>query len=354
MATGPGTASPSWRCAAPLAGVVTMLVALVACSNVLPSPEPSASHRATDGGGGSSHSSDPTATSTSPSPAPPTWQLREVALPMELAGHSVLGVSPDGETILVGDASAFSSVHLVTPTEVVELVVPGHTAGTPVVAQLSPDARFVVLMERGRLWRFNIAAHTYDVLPNAPGTEGAIGWALSDSGRLLVLTGRVASVEFGGATDTALWTLDLSELRYERLGTRTDGIAVYPLTGGAALLSDESVSHDNSGWVVHGMRPDGSDEVLYDIGRQFGVVAAFALSPDGTALAVTLADNGTWILEASAEEAIEVSAGRVIDFSPDGAMLRMALPDGWVKALDREGTVIATVSGPTTGWVAAQ
>ena len=293
--------------------------------------------------------------SPSPSPTPyalSSWRLVHLELPADLAGHLVNGVSSDGRLVLVQEPQAAQSVHLiVSATDVRDLIVPGHTQGAPIGSVLSPDGHFVLLSELGQAWQYDIASMVYSALPNPPGTTGG-QFSVVDAQHLLVLTGPLASYEFGGTTNTQLWRLDLNTLTYTKLGMRHDGIAANPTAeGGAVLLVDTSPHHDNTGWIFYRILPDGSDHVLYDYRAHYPGPLNFAVARDGQSLAFTNTAGRASLYEGSSGAGREVGAGIVRDFSPDSVLLRLEQKDGTVEAVDRSGTIVYSVPGPASGWI---
>lgn len=282
---------------------------------------------------------------------PFAWELVELSVPSDLIDDHVAGVSADGGVILLVPTTAFANAHVVTPSEVTEVVVPDHTVGAQIHGQLGRDGTFAILAELGQLWRYDVAAKTYVRLPNPPGSIGVADWTLASNDRMLALTGLRASPEFGGITDTRLWTLDFETLAYTELGGRTDAIAAFAIAdGGAVVVTDTSPEHDNSGWILYRIDPEGSDELLYDFRGGPGSVAALALAPDGTTVAFAIQGAGSWIVESPEGEARQVSEGQVIDFSPDGKLLRAEFADGHIEVIDRQGAFVSSVPAGPTGW----
>lgn len=294
--------------------------------------------------------------SSSPTPSGPSaWHLVQLELPAELKGYLVNGVSHDGAIALVQEPQAAQSVHLiVSPADVRDLVVPGHTVGAPIGSSLSPDARFVLLSELNQAWVYDIGSKGYVSLPNPPGSTGAAFW-ISDARHLLALTGSRASHEFGGTTNTQLWRFDLDSLAYSRLGTRHDGLDVYPTSdGGAVILIDTSPAHDNTGWIFQRVLPDGSDHALYEMGADNPPPSAWAVAPDGQSVAFTTEGLEVLLYDGSTAQPRQIAVGYIRDFSPDSVLLRIVQQDGVVQAIDRSGLVVISLAGPATGWVADQ
>ena len=302
-----------------------------------------------------SPSTDVPSPSVNPTPfEPSSWRLVQIDLPAEVAGHQVAGVSPDGKVVLVVELPALSSAHLVTAAELRNLIVPGHTDGAPISAQLSPDGGFVLLSELGLAWRYEVSSMAYTRLPNPPGMPGG-QWMIQDSHHALVLTGSVASHEFGGITDTQVWRLDLETLAYSELGARHDGVGVYPVAdGGAVILVDTSSQHDNTGWIFYRILPDGSDHLLYDYGTNYPPPSGWAVALDGQSIAFTVGGGKTLLFEESSGDVLKLGDGGVLDFSPDSVLVRLLRQDGTVVAVDRSGTIVTSLSGPPSGWIGVE
>jgi hypothetical protein len=313
-------------------------------------PSPSASPTATGASSSTAPSSSPPSASPTPYQLSP-WHLVQLQLPGELKGYLVNGVSPNGSLILVQEPQAAQSVYLiVSPTDVRDLVAPGHTVGAPIGSGLSPDARFVLLTELGQAWLYDTGSKAYTSLPNPPGTTGGGFW-VGDASHLLVLTGPKASHQFGGTTNTQLWRLDLQTLAFTKLGTRHDGLAVYPTAdGGAVLLTDTSLQHDNTGSILYRVLPDGSDRVLYDLGGSQTPPAAWAVAPDGQSVAFNTAGLKVLLFDGPSRQPREVAHGIVQDFSPDSILLRIVQQDGGVQAIDRTGQIVTSLPGSASGW----
>jgi hypothetical protein len=341
----------------------TVLVATVATGvslrvfhigDVAGGPAPSASSGAT--GSTLPVSSSPTTPLDSPRPSGLSlWQLVQLELPTEFKGYLVNGVSPDGALVLVQEPQAAQSVHLISsPTEVRDLVAPGHTAGAPIGSALSPDARFVLLSELGQAWIYDMDHATYTKLPNPPGTTGGFFW-VANASNLVVLTGPRASHEFGGTTNTQLWRLGLDTLTYSELGARHDGIFLFPAEdGGAMLVTDTSPEHDNSGWVLFRILPDGSDQLFLDLGASYPTPLNLAVGLDGQSVAFTVGDDLRAMYFDGRYRAAQIGLGHVLDFSPDSLLLRLAQADGSVQAVDRSGALVTSLPQSTTGWILAE
>lgn len=327
-------------------------------------PAPSAS----PGASGSPPPVSPTPTTSSVVPRPSGlsyWQLVPLELPAELEGYLVTGVSSDGARVLVQEPQAAQSVHLiVSPTDVRSLVAPDHTTGAPIGSALSPDARFVLLSELGQAWIYDIDHDTYTKLPNPPGTTGGSFW-VANARSLVILTGPRASREFGGTTNTQLWRLDLDTLTYSELGARHDGINVFPAEdGGAMLVTDTSAEHDNSGWVLFQILPDGSDRLFLDLGASYPTPLNLAVGLNGgldgrsvvfgQSVAFTVGDDLRVMYFDGRAAAAQIGLGHVMDFSPDSLLLRVAQADGSVQAMDRTGALVTSLPQTTTGWILAE
>jgi hypothetical protein len=341
----------------------TVLVAAVATGvslrvfhigDVAGGPSPSASSGAT--GSTLPVSSSPTTPIDSPRPSGLSfWQLVQLELPTDFKGYLVRGVSPDGARVLVQEPQAAQSLFLiVSPTDVRDLVVPNHEVGAPIGSSLSPDGGFVLLSELGQAWTYDIDRETYTKLPNPPGTTVGFFW-VANASNLLVLTGPMASHEFGGTTNTQLWRLDLDTLTYSELGSRHDGVNVFPAEdGGAMLVTDTSAEHDNSGWVLFQILPDGSDQLFLDVGASYPTPSALAVGLDGQSVAFTVGDDLRVMYFDGRYRAAQIGVGYVQDFSPDSLLLRLAQADGSVQAVDRTGALVTSLSQPTTGWILAE
>lgn len=314
-------------------------------------PSPSASPTATEASSSAAPSSSPLSASPTPYQLSP-WHLVQLQLPAALKGYLVNGVSPNGSLILVQEPQAAQSVHLIaSPTDVRDLVAPGHTVGAPIGSALSPDARFVLLTELGQAWLYDVGSKAYMTLPNPPGTTGGGFW-VGDASHLLVLTGPVASHQFGGTTNTQLWRLDLQTLAFTKLGARHDGLAVYPTAdGGAVLLTDTSLQHDSTGWILYRILSDGSDRVLFDLGAIYPSSVLLAVAPDGQSIAFTTPGGKALLYDGSTSQPREVAHGYVLDFSPDSVLLRIGQQNGGVQAIDRSGLVVTSLPGSASGWV---
>jgi hypothetical protein len=346
-----------------VAVAATVLVAAVATGaslrlfhigEVAGGPSPSAS----SGASGSTPpvSSTPTTSSISPRPSGLSyWQLVPLELPAELEGYLVRGVSPDGARVLVQEPQAAQSVHLiVSPTDVRNLVVPDHAVGAPIGSAMSPDGRFVLLSELGQAWIYDIDQETYTKLPNPPGTTVGFFW-VANASNILVLTGPMASHEFGGTTNTQLWRLELDTLTYSGLGARHDGINVFPAEdGGAMLVTDASAEHDNSGWILYRILPDGSDHLWLDVGASFPTPSALAVGLDGESLVFTIGDDFRAMYFDGRAAVVQIGLGVVLDFSPDSLLLRLAQADGSVQAVDRTGALVTSLSSLASGWIRAE
>jgi hypothetical protein len=276
-------------------------------------------------------------------------------LPAELEGYLVRGVSPDGARVLVQEPQAAQSVHLiVSPTDVRNLVVPDHAVGAPIGSAMSPDGRFVLLSELGQAWIYDIDQETYTKLPNPPGTTVGFFW-VANASNILVLTGPMASHEFGGTTNTQLWRLELDTLTYSGLGARHDGINVFPAEdGGAMLVTDASAEHDNSGWILYRILPDGSDHLWLDVGASFPTPSALAVGLDGESLVFTIGDDFRAMYFDGRAAVVQIGLGIVLDFSPDSLLLRLAQADGSVQAVDRTGALVTSLSSLASGWIRAE
>ncbi len=351
----------------------TVLVATVATGvslqvlhigEVAGGPSPSASSGATESA--LPVSSSPTTFSILPRPSGLSyWQLVPLELPAELEGYLVKGVSPDGARVLVQEPQAAQSVRLiVSPTDIRDLVAPEHTTGAPIGSALSPDARFVLLSELGQAWMYDVDHDTYAKLPNPPGTTGGSFW-IANARSLVILTGPRASHEFGGTTNTQLWRLDLDTLTYSELGTRHDGINVFPAEdGGAMLLVDTSAEHDNSGWVLFQILPDGSDRLSLDLGASYPTPLNLAVGLNGgldgrsdvlgQSVAFTVGDDLRVMFFDGRYAAAQIGVGLVQDFSPDSLLLRLVQADGSVQAVDRTGALVTSLPPSPTGWILAE
>lgn len=317
-------------------------------------PSPSASSGAS--GATPPVSSNPTTSSISPRPSGLSyWRLVQLELPVELEGYLVRGVSPDGAPVLVQEPQAAQSVRLiVSPTDVRDLVAPEHSTGAPIGSALSPDGRFVLLSELGQAWIYDIDQETYTRLPNPPGTSGGSFW-VANASRLVVLTGPQASHEFGGTTNTQLWSLDLDTLTYSELGARHDGVNVFPAEdGGAMLVTDASAAHDNSGWILFRILPDGSDHLFLDLGASYPPPSALAVGLDGQSVAFTIGDDLRAMYFDGRYRAAQIGVGYVLDFSPDSLLLRVAQRDNTVQAIDRTGALVTSLPQLASGWVLAE
>ena len=341
----------------------TVLVAAVATGvslrmfdigEVASGPSPSASSGAS--GATPPVSSNPTTSSISPRPSGLSyWQLVQLELPAELEGYLVRGVSPDGALVLIQEPQAAQSVRLiVSPTDVRDLVAPEHTIGAPIGSALSPNGRFVLLSELGQAWIYDIDQETYTKLPNPPGTSGGSFW-VGNASRLVVLTGPRASHEFGGTTNTQLWRLDLDTLTYSELGVRHDGVNVFPTEdGGAVLVTDTSAEHDNSGWILYRILPDGSDHLWLDLGASFPTPSALAVGFDGQSIAFTVGEDLRAMFFDGRYRSAQIGLGYVLDFSPDSLLLRLAQRDNSVQAIDRTGALVTSLPQLASGWVLAE
>lgn len=316
-------------------------------------PSPSTSSGAT--GSTLPVSSSPTTSSISPRPSGLSyWQLVQLELPAELEGYLVRAVSPDGALVLVQEPQAAQSVHLITPTDVRDLVVPEHTVGAPIGSALSPDARFVLLSELGQAWIYDIDREAYTKLPSPPGTTVGFFWVANNS-NLLVLTGPMASHEFGGTTNTQLWRLELDTRTYSELGARHDGVNVFPAEdGGAMLVTDTSAEHDNSGWVLFRILPDGSDQLFLDLGASYPPPSGLAVGRDGQSVAFTIGNDLRVMYFDGRYRAAQIGVGWVQDFSPDSLLLRLAQADGSVQAVDRTGALVTSLPSLASGWIRAE
>jgi hypothetical protein len=350
--------SPTWArrgTSGLLAGIA--IIAGVGCGLISTGDEsrgPGGPHSTSVGSPRSTARASPTVVTGTPSPTfrASSWELRGLNVPPELAEFAIAGSSPDGAVILAIEPTAFSSAHLVTPDAVREIIVPDHIAGAPIGAQLSADGSYAVVSELGHLWHYDVGEMTYERLPDPPESNGVIGWTLGPDHALLALTGPVANPAFGTTTDTLLWKLDLQSREFVQVGSRTDGIAVYWAGACAALLVDRSQRQDNTGWVLF-LICDGSDELFFDIGAAHGSASSLAVAPDGSAIAFGLPnDGGSWLVESSLAPAMRLSDGQVVDFSPDGRLIRITHPGGEVEAVDREGRSHVSLPRQPTGWVA--
>jgi hypothetical protein len=348
-----------------VAAVATgVLLRVLHIGEVASGPSPSTS----SGASGSILPVSPTPATSSISPRPSGlsyWQLVQLELPAELEGYLVTGVSPDGARVLVQEPQAAQSVRLiVSSTDIRDLVAPEHTTGAPIGSALSPDARFVLLSELGQAWIYDIDHDTYTKLPNPPGTTGGSFW-VANASNLVVLTGPRASHEFGGTTNTQLWRLDLDTLTYSELGARHDGINVFPAEdGGAMLVTDTSAEHDNSGWVLFQILPDGSDRLFLDLGASYPTPLNLAVGLNGgldgrsvvfgQSVAFTVGDDLRVMYFDGRAAAAQIGLGHVMDFSPDSLLLRVAQADGSVQAMDRTGALVTSLPQTTTGWILAE
>ena len=287
------------------------------------------------------------------------WQLVQFELTTELKDYLVTDVSPDGALVLVQEPQAAQSVFLIaSPTDVRDLVVPTHEVGAPIGSAMSPDGRFVLLSELGQAWTYDIDQQTYTKLPNPPGTTGGSFW-VANASNILVLTGPRASHEFGGTTHTQLWRLELDTLTYSELGTRHDGINVFPAEdGGAMLVTDTSAEHDNSGWVLFQILPDGSDRLFLDLGASYPTPLNLAVGLDGPldfqSVAFTVGNDLRVMYFDGTYAAAQIGIGYVQDFSPDSLLLRLVQADGSVQAIDRTGALVTSLPSLASGWIRAE
>jgi len=291
--------------------------------------------------------------SAAPTPFVPTsWVLRAIPLPPGHEDGIVLAVSPDASVVLFRDASVYDQMFIAHDNgELNEILVPNHVAGAPIRARLSPDGTFALVWELGHLWRYDIPSHEIARVPDAPGTDGSGPFVFLSNTSVALLTGPIASGELGGQTNSQLWLLDLSAMSYAKLGSRHDGIALYPITGGVALLADHSRNHDNTGWVLYRIAGDGAETLMFDAGGSFSI----AVSRDGSRIAASrghLGTDGTWAVDLPRQVSRRISSGAAVDFSPDGRLLRVDFSGGPAESLQWDGTIVNTVdSAQTAAWV---
>jgi hypothetical protein len=259
-----------------------------------------------------------------------------------------MNVSPDSSQIVFRDADVYDPIYLLNGSRVKELVPPGHVLGAPIGSQMFPGGRTLLIAELAHAWVYSIARGTFELIPDAP--EGGGMYVLSD-GRIAALTGRVAEHEFGGVTDSKVWLLDSKRVAYTRLGTRTDGISMIPMSNAVALITDRSPDHDNSQWIWYRIRFDGSESVIHDF---VGAPGCFALAPDGAHVALTKTDGqdaGTWLVDVATGTERRVTDGCVISFSPDGLQVAVSFSDGHTEAIALDGTAVTSIATNQFGWI---
>jgi hypothetical protein len=306
--------------------------------------------RADSGDGAPSPIPSPTS-SPVPTPfAPTSWELSTVILP---AGHEdgvIYDISPDGSLIAFRDADVYDPAYLSAGGRAPrELVPPGHTQGAPVGVQMFPDGQTLLIGELAHVWLYNIATGAFDLIPDPP--DGGSGTYVLTDGRIVVLTGSVASHEFGGVTDSKLWMLDSTMESYTQLGTRTDGISMIPMTNAVALITDRSPDHDNSQWFWYRIGFDGSESLIHEFE---GPPGCFALALDGTLVAVSRmldGEGGTWLVDVAGGGERRISDGCPVSFSPDGLQLAVYFSDGHTEAIALDGTILTSIASNQFGWI---
>lgn len=280
---------------------------------------------------------------------PTSWELRAIRLP---AGHEngvIHDVSADGSVIVFRDADVYDPIYIAVGSQVRELVPPRHVQGAPVGSRMFANGRTLLITELAHAWLYDIATGAFELVPDPP--EGGSGTYVLTDGRVVALTGSVASHEFGGVTNSKLWLLDPTTNAWAELGTRRDGITMLPMWGGVALIVDRSPDHDNSQWVWYRIDFDGSESLIHEFE---GPPGCFALPLDGTHIAVsnTIDDEGgTWLIDVASGDEQRISEGCPVTFSPDGRQLAIHFSDGHWEAVTLSGAIVTSVAPGTVGWI---
>ena len=279
------------------------------------------------------------------------WVLAEIAAPPGHPDFVVRAASPDGTTVLFQDRSVFDQLFVARGGTVAPVTPPGHDEGVPIFARLSPSGATIVGAFESRVWTGDPMPGRTETLPPIPGSGPGSGVVT-----LEFVTEETVAILLGTGTATSpasqLLTLDLRSLEYHLATDRHDGVWLLASAPGPVLVVDASARRDNSGWQLFLVDADGSTRLLLDVGGSSAVV----ISRAGDHVAFSKGDGGAqgvFVADPATGQVSRVAlTGLVESFSPDGTQLAIALADGGIAAFDlADGTSTTLPTAARAAWI---
>jgi hypothetical protein len=282
---------------------------------------------------------------------PSAWVLRTLPTPSSHPAFVVRAVSPDGATVIFQDPSVYDELYIERAGSVESIVLPGHEVGTPMFVGMSPGGAIAIVLEANRLWRYDVASGAISPIPDFPasaGTTGILGLAFVSEHSLAVL----AATGDQFSPSSQLWTLDLEKDVYAPLGDRHNALAPLVCDSGVVLIVDESARHDNTGWHLYLVDPEGTDRLLFDATG----VGYLAVAPDCKRLVISKGEagrDGTYVVDLQTGASRRIAPdGIVRSFAPDGQLFAITFGDAHIEAFTLDGVSVNSLpSADPAAWV---
>lgn len=255
----------------------------------------------------------------------------------------LLAVSADGQfavfTANWDDGGAMSLVSSDGSTTTLDLTKVDE--GGSGAAAFAPDGTWLAVVDgAGELWRVDVkSAVATKLMSSANGMSFGVWLRFNGPDELIV--NLVGSVEVPFPMHVA--ALDLNKMSATFLTVDGWEWAGWPQTDGSLLYA--SVLPDGGALQLNRLDVDGS----VDVGADLGIVKW--IDVNGSGFAAYSTPEGNVILRTPAGELMDLSAGAVPRFSPDGSQLAIAVEGGTaVKSFDLAGVLLGEAQGPYASW----